>query len=77
MKPRLTEKALRGLGTLAGLVDAGGSEEITGYDEATLRKFAREGSPENLLSWDAVVAACHWIRGMQGAVLSVRPRKPE
>lgn len=58
MKPRLTQKALSGLGSLAGLVDAGGPAGIMGYDEEQFTDTERRG-------WDEIQAACRWIRAMQ------------
>lgn len=58
MKPRLTQKALSGLGRLAGLVEAGGPAEITGFDE-------EQFDDANRLEWAQIGAACSWIRRMQ------------
>lgn len=56
--PRLTAKVLSGLTQLAGLVEAGGSAEILGYDEDQLDTNQKR-------DWDQINTACAWIRGMQ------------
>jgi hypothetical protein len=58
MKPRLTDKVLSGLGAIAGVIEAGSSADVLGYDEEQL-------DAEGKRTWDEIQTACQWIRGMQ------------
>jgi hypothetical protein len=57
-KPRLTIAVLRGLGQIAGYVEAGGCGDVMGVDEDTL-------DAEGKKQWHEVQRACDWIRKMQ------------
>ncbi len=54
--------ASAGLRQLAGLVEAGSSADIVGYDEGTLKRLAARGEPGALQHWREVEAAVRWIR---------------
>lgn len=58
--PPLTKKVLAGLAVLAGVVEAGTSADILGYEEDKL-------APEELADWENILKACEWIRNMQKA----------
>lgn len=65
MKPRMTKKVLEGLSRLAGLADAGGAAELTGYDEDQIAKFVAKGDTSSRDALRAIDAACRWIRAIQ------------
>ncbi len=47
-------KVIEGLRTIAGIVGAGSSADILGYDEDRL-------DADGKLSWEQIQAACEWI----------------
>lgn len=65
MKPRLTANVLAGLATMAGLIEAGGTAEICGYDEDQIVRMKEPGRSETRATLREVDAALHWIRKMQ------------
>jgi len=56
-KPRLSSKVLRGLGTMAGVAEAGTGADFLGLSPAENNR----SNPD----WDDVLRACEWIRSMQ------------
>jgi hypothetical protein len=57
-KPRLTSTVLKGLGQIAGVIQAGTSADFMGYDEEQMDTDMKR-------DWQQVVRACEWIRAMQ------------
>lgn len=59
-KPTFSKSVINGLACLAGVVEAGGPEDILGnYIDG------RRGDPETRQSWKEICAATKWIRDMQ------------
>lgn len=57
-KPRLTNRVLSGLASIAGLVEAGSAADVLGNDEEQL-------DAEGKRTWKDIQRACEWVRAMQ------------
>jgi hypothetical protein len=57
-RPRLTATVLKGLGQIAGSIQAGTSADFMGYDEEQMDSSMKK-------DWQQVIRACEWIRSMQ------------
>jgi hypothetical protein len=58
MKPKLTRAVLEGLSVLAGIVEAGSSDDVLGISEEGMDAEMRK-------TWHEVLRACEWVRRMQ------------
>ena len=63
-KPRLTNRVLSGLASIAGLIEAGSAADVLGNDEHQL-------DAEGKQTWKDIQKACEWVRAMQRAKDSI------